>query len=334
LTFGPSPVNLNVLINTNKTGLQMKVFTKESLIAELTEICNGGWVRSCREAGNHGAVGNTLEQLLEIPENNIPLPNAAEWELKVQRRKAPTKTSHQGNSIRTRSLLTLFHTEPSPRAFKFIPNIFLPLYGWPLNKSANELSFRLTIGTSDTGGRGFRVVVDDIDRKVLISFNAKLVDPKHSEWLKTIENRVGRLGELDPQPYWGFDDLEHKAGTKLKNTFYILADTKKQDGIEHFKYNGVFMLQTFSVDRFLELLRQNLIKIDFDARSGSDRSGHNHGTKFRMQSHLLPSLYTIVNTIIDKPLDYSERLKRIDLASVRSIQQIEEIASEGPTIVQ
>ncbi len=25
-------------------------------------------------------------------------------------------------------------------------------------------------------------------------------------------------GELKPQPYWGFDDLEHKAGTRLLNT--------------------------------------------------------------------------------------------------------------------
>jgi len=60
----------------------MKIFTKESLIAELKAICEGGWVKSCREPGNHGAVGNTLEQLLDIPENNLPLPNAAEWELK------------------------------------------------------------------------------------------------------------------------------------------------------------------------------------------------------------------------------------------------------------
>jgi DNA modification methylase len=28
-------------------------------------------------------------------------------------------------------------------------------------------------------------------------------------------------GELKPQPYWGFDDLEHKAGTRLLNTFYV-----------------------------------------------------------------------------------------------------------------
>lgn len=307
----------------------MKIFTKESLIAELKDICEGGWVKSCREPGNHGAVGNTLEQLLEIPENNLPLPNAAEWELKVQRRKAPTKSSRRNNSMRASSLLTLLHMEPSPRAFRFVPNIFLPKYGWPLNNSANELSFRLTIGASDTGGRGFRVIVDDIERKVLISFNAKLVDPKHIQWLKTVEERAG-LGELNPQPYWGFDDLEHKLGTKLKNTFYVLADAKRQGDTEFFKYNGVFMLQTFSMEKFLELLRRDLIKVDFDARSGFGRTGHNHGTKFRMPSHLLSSLYATVTTIVDKPLDYSERLKHIDLTTVRSTETIIETASERP----
>ncbi|MEO9029002.1 MAG: MvaI/BcnI family restriction endonuclease [Ktedonobacteraceae bacterium] len=309
----------------------MKTFTKESLIAELKAISEGGWVKSCREPGNHGAVGNTLEQLLGIPENNLPLPNAAEWELKGQRRKPPTKTSRINNSMRASSLLTLFHMEPSPRAFKFVPNIFLPKYGWTLNHSTNELSFRLTIGASDTGGRGFRVVIDDIERKVLISFNARLVDSRHTKWLETVEERGG-LGELDPQPYWGFDDLEHKAGIKLKNTFYVLADTKKQDGAEYFNYNGVFMLQTFSMAKFLELLRRDLIKVDFDARSGFGRVGHNHGTKFRMQPSLLTSLYETVKTIVDKPLDYSERAKYIDLTNIRSTEVIEEAASKGPII--
>ena len=54
---------------------------------------------------------NTLEDLLGIEENNLPIPNAAEWELKAQRKN-------------TRSLTTLFHIEPSPRALKFVPEIF------------------------------------------------------------------------------------------------------------------------------------------------------------------------------------------------------------------
>ncbi len=43
-----------------------------------------GWIDNARH-GNVGGIGNTLEDLLGIEENNLPIPNAAEWELKAQR---------------------------------------------------------------------------------------------------------------------------------------------------------------------------------------------------------------------------------------------------------
>jgi MvaI/BcnI restriction endonuclease family len=302
----------------------MKIFTKESLIAELTEICNGGWVQSCRKPGNDGAVGNTLEQLLGITENNLPLPNAAEWELKGQRRHTSTRVS---------SLLTLFHMDPSPRALRLIPRVLLPLYGWHLKDHPNEWSFRQTISTLAPSDRGFQVIVDDIERKVVISFNASMVGENQRDWLGTVEERIG-LEELNPKPYWGFDDLEHKAGTKLKNTFYVLADAKTQGGTEYFKYNGIIMLQRFDFEKFLEALRKGIVKVDFDARSGHERGGHNHGTKFRLPPNLFPSLYDDVTIILDEPLNRKENLKRIDITAVRSIEEIENAARDGPPVVQ
>ena len=275
----------------------MKVFTKESLIAELKNICNSGWVRSHKKPGNDGAVGNALERLLGIPENNLPLPNAAEWEIKGQRRGT--------------SLLTLFHMDPSPRAMRLIPRLLLPKYGWPLRDSEHEKSFRLTIGTAPSNDRGFRVIVDDTIGRVAISFNAAQVGENQQEWLRTVEERVG-LGELDPQPYWGFNDLEHKAGTKLKNLFYILADSKIQEGVEYFWYNGIIMLQTFDFDHFLNALRAGTMKIDFDARSGHGQRGHNHGTKFRIHRDLFPSMYGQVTRILDEPLSPLVLAQRID----------------------
>ena len=62
----------------------LKVFSKEELIEKFKEIYAKGWIKNNR-GNNDGAVGNTLEDLLEIPENNLPIPNAAEWELKAQR---------------------------------------------------------------------------------------------------------------------------------------------------------------------------------------------------------------------------------------------------------
>lgn len=56
----------------------MQIYTKESLIEKLLEIVKKGWIPNSRH-GNHGGIGNTLEDLLGIKENNLPIPNAAEW---------------------------------------------------------------------------------------------------------------------------------------------------------------------------------------------------------------------------------------------------------------
>lgn len=258
----------------------MKIYTKLTLIAKLQQIRSEGWIES-RRPGNAGAVGNTLEDLLEIPENNLPIPNAAEWELKCQR---------INEQSRSASLTTLFHLEPSPKAMKFVPAILLPKYGW-LHKEAgkkypvNEMSFRQTIAATKKTDRGFGVIVDYSNRKVMISFDSQAVSAKHSSWLKSVEERIG-LSELDPQPYWGFDDLFHKAGTKLHNCFFVGAIVKKENGKEFFKYQKILMLSGFSLNKFIRAIEIGDVLIDFDARTG-----HNHGTKFRFRQDRLEELY-------------------------------------------
>lgn len=252
------------------------IYTKPQLIAKLKQISAMGWVKNGRH-GNHGGIGNTLEDLLGIEENNLPIPNAAEWELKTQR-------------INTSSLTTLFHIEPSPRAVGFVPKVLLPFYGWPSAEagkkySKKEMSFRQTIHGNSSSDRGFKVVIDRLEKKVLISFNFKDVSLRHNKWLNGVNNKVG-LGELSPQPYWGFEDLEHKAGTKLLNSFYVQADVKKETGKEFYHYVRIMMLQSFNFEGFLNALEEGKILVDFDARTG-----HNHGTKFRMKQDSLPMLY-------------------------------------------
>jgi len=262
----------------------MKTYTKEELIDELIKIKNAGWIPNARP-GNQGGIGNTLEDVLGIEENNLPIPNAAEWELKSQR-------------ANTSSLTTLFHMEPSPRALKFVPQIFLLKYGWSHKEvgkkySENEMSFRQTIGGKERSDRGFKVVVDSKKRKVLISFDADAVSDRHSEWLKSVKERVG-LDELNPQPYWGFDDLFHKAGTKLPNCFYVRAQVKRIDKKEHFHYNKISILEKLSIEKFVKALEENYMLVDFDARTG-----HNHGTKFRLRQNRLADLYEKVTEIKD-----------------------------------
>ncbi len=254
----------------------MKTFTKAELVKRLHEISVMGWVENGRH-GNHGGIGNTLEDLLGIEENNLPIPNAAEWELKTQR-------------LDTSSLTTLFHTEPSPTALKFVPNILLPKYGWQHKEAgqkytAGEMSFRQTIGCLGRSDRGFMVKVDREEHKVLISFDADAVSDRHSQWLEGVKQKAG-LEELEPQPYWGFEDLEHKTGAKLNNCFFVQAAVKRIDGKEYYGYERAMMLKGLDFEGFLQCLESGTILVDFDARTG-----HNHGTKFRIRQNSWPALY-------------------------------------------
>ncbi|MDO4952943.1 MAG: MvaI/BcnI family restriction endonuclease [Synergistaceae bacterium] len=259
-------------------------YTKETLTKALLNISNMGWIEN-RRSGNDGGVGNTLEDLLGITENNLPLPNAAEWELKTHRK---------GSS----SLLTLFHVEPSPRAMKIVPNLLLPKYGWKHKDAGGrypegEKSFRQTINSGGTG-RGFKVKADYINRRVVISFDSASVDDEFADWLENLRQTIG-LDELNPVPYWGFDDLAGKIRTKLLNCFYVKASVKTENNKKFWHYNEIYRCSNFSFDKFLEQLEMGNVFVDFDARTG-----HNHGTKFRYAEcvHGIEALYDNVIKIL------------------------------------
>ena len=74
--------------------------TTEKLIKKLKEIKKLGFVKTVR--AHDGGVGNTLEFLLGIKENNIQLPDMGEIEIKAKR-------------IESNSMLTLASKSPLPR---------------------------------------------------------------------------------------------------------------------------------------------------------------------------------------------------------------------------
>ena len=90
----------------------------------------------------------------------------------------------------------------------------------------------------------------------------------------------------DPMPYWGYPDLEYTLGTKLKNAFYVEAQVKRIDGVEHFWFRQAKMLAGISFAKFPAIAELGKVKVDFDARTG-----HNHETKFRVTADALPDLY-------------------------------------------
>ncbi len=49
------------------------------LKSKLEQIKSLGWIKN-RRPGNAGGVGNTLEDLLHVAENNLQLPDFGDWE--------------------------------------------------------------------------------------------------------------------------------------------------------------------------------------------------------------------------------------------------------------
>ena len=273
----------------------MKLFSKEELIDKIKAISSKGWhksVKHTRDVRNDGAVGNTLEVLLGIDENNLPIPNAREWELKGQR-------------AHSCSLITLKHIEPSPTAARIVSNILLPKYGWShkqagLKYSKAEMSFRSTTSAACVTNRGFTIVVDRSAKKLRFVFDSKKVDSSNPEivkWLASVEKRAG-LGPIVPEPYWGFEDLKYAIGEKIKNCFYVIAESRidteseTDKNHEYFVYKHLLVLSGFCFDKFLRCVEVGNLLVDFDARSG-----HNHGTKFRLKQGVWAELYDDVKEI-------------------------------------
>ncbi|MBR7043855.1 MAG: MvaI/BcnI restriction endonuclease family protein, partial [Prevotella sp.] len=155
-----------------------------------------------------------------------------------------------------------------------------------------------TLNAESFSDRGLKVFINDIERKIEIIFDINHVNERHQEWIKSVENRVGHLNNFEIVPYWGFDDIFHKAGTKLKNCFYVRADVKREgrgrNHTEKFLYNYVLKLSNFSQTKFVDAIRHGKIYVDFDARTG-----HNHGTKFRIRYNDIPTLYEDAEVVID-----------------------------------
>lgn len=256
---------------------------KEELLEKLKAIKDKGWVHTNRSK-NDGSVGNTLEDLLDIPENNLAIANTVDWELKAQRKN-------------TTSLITLFHQDPEPRKpLSVVANLLLPKYGWAHKEAGekyqlNEMSFRATLTGNRFTDRGFKVVIDSVERKIEILFDPSKVDiERHNEWFSEVMKH--HEGDAKVLAWWNFDVLNRKCAGKIRNTIYIIADSRKVEGQEEFKYEKIELLEDFAFNNLLRGIINGIIFIDFDARTG-----HNHGTKFRIKQNNWPALFSRITEI-------------------------------------
>jgi MvaI/BcnI restriction endonuclease family len=254
-----------------------RLLTKEQMAEQLRRVRDMGWLESRRPL-NSGGIGNTIDHLLGLSENNLPIADTAEWELKTHR---------AGSS----SLITLFHVEPRPRSV--VPRHLLPKYGWPdAAGRPNELSFRQTLVATRATDRGFRIALDDSREFLRLAFDSRDVGTRHQDWLASVHSRAGG-DSLNPEPHWVIRDVARKVSTKMLNSFYVVAEARLSGTGESFRVASISILEGFSTDGFLAAISDGGVYVDFDARTH-----HNHGTKFRLREDVLPKLYRYVDRIV------------------------------------
>ncbi len=155
--------------------------------------------------------------------------------------------------------ITLFHKSPEPRG---IMNFLVHEFGWP---ARGQISFRHSLyGSSD---RGF-YVVNEPDRIV-------------------VRNAHKDTGV----PHWTHNVILGAAASKLRRLIVVDGDYKKSQ--RKVRYTGATAYWGFKLTSFCACVADGTVCIDFDARTtqGHGTPLRDHGTKFRVSSDNLGSLY-------------------------------------------
>lgn len=226
----------------------------EDFVKRLNEIKSSGWTKTHR-AGPTG-IGKTLEDLLDIDENNIAGPDHEKFELKSARKDSS-------------SMLTLFTKAPLPRKAN---TTLLAEFGYPSAKGNDQKELHSTVNAlgfnSLKGKTGFKIEAqEDKDRLALIDTNNKV-------W-----------------GYWDKPSLKKVFEKKYPALMYVKADTRGSGKDEKFFFNEAYMLKGFDFENFLDLVEKGIILVD--VRIGQYSSGknkgktHDHGTGFRIKPEKL-----------------------------------------------
>ena len=217
--------------------------TLPELKRKLRTIQALGFVKTHR-TGDTG-IGKTLEDLLGIKENNIPLPDIGEIaELKAYRKSAT-------------SMLTLFTLEPRPKGGER-DRVLLDSFGYSKRDNGRSKELHSTLSCKRYNNQGLKLKVEKDKVRV-----------------------IGKGRRLNI--FWDCQDLKKKFDAKLPALVYALADSKEIRGVEHFHFNQTFFLEGFDFDHFKSLVKKDAIVVDFRMFYRPSGSVRNHGTGFRVK---------------------------------------------------
>lgn len=219
----------------------------DTLKKELRRVAKLGFVPTHR-VGDTG-IGKTLEDLLHIKENNIPLHDIAGIaELKAYRRSA-------------KSMLTLFTLEPLPKGGDR-DRTLLDNFGYSKRANGRSKELHSTLSCKRYNNQSLKLSV--VGGKI------------------RVQGKGRRLNI-----YWDMESVQKKFGDKLPALVYVLADTKEVRDKEYFHFNEAYLLSGFDFDLFKKMVKKDQIVVDFRMYYRPNGSVRNHGTGFRVKINKL-----------------------------------------------
>ncbi len=235
---------------------------------DFLSIKSKGFVPS-RRAHDTG-IGKTFEDLIGVHENNNLLVDyQGILELKSARELS-------------QSMVTLFTKSPT---YPHGVNTHLrETYGQPDPEFHNLKILHTTVSASDfntyKNKYGFKLKVDEENEKIFI----------------IIKNLIsGQL--ISDEIYYSFEVLRDRVETKCKYIAYIEADTKKEKGLEFFRFKKAFLLSGLTFSKFIDNITEGLIV--YDIRIGAYKTGnnfgktHDHGSGFRIPKENLSAVFNV-----------------------------------------
>lgn len=211
-------------------------------------------------------IGYTFERLIGKEEENFPIADYNNIEIKVKRRYS------KGD-------ITLFSANPDNEVFA-IKRIY-DTYGTCNKNKKYFKTFGICIGTDELikKGKHFFKLNVDYTKKVI---RLQIYDLDYNMIEKDIS--------------WSFELINEKIRNKIKNLAIVRADVKQDEyKKEHFYYYHIDFYEIKSVETFINLIDKGIIKILFNITVYMDNKRYgniyNHGTSFRIKIYDIEKLY-------------------------------------------
>jgi len=201
------------------------------------------------------AIGRTLETLLGITINSSKKPDYKGIELKSYRQQ-------RGNR----------------------KNLFAQVSNWELSKFKSSAQILETFGYTRGGDFKLYCTISAITRNSQgLQFK---VDNKLSQLIENSDKHA--IGDF---AVWTLDNLHKRLLEKHNETFWISAESKQIDGVEHFLYNKIEHTRKPIVSQFDILLEQGIITMDHLIKRKADGSVSEKGPLFKIKPDSVSLLF-------------------------------------------